>query len=111
VTSQVRELSYVHARDATFAVFCQGPYDESARYRDFMGWELATVPLLVVDDLGMRKLPHTAAEDLLELIMRRYERASTCSRPIAPSTIGASCSATPLRSPHYWIASCTLRTC
>jgi hypothetical protein len=25
----------------------------------------------------MRKLPHTAAEDLLELIMRRYERAAT----------------------------------
>jgi hypothetical protein len=25
----------------------------------------------------MRKLPHTAAEDLLEIIMRRYERAST----------------------------------
>jgi hypothetical protein len=24
------------------------------------------VPLLIVDDLGMRKLPHTAAEDLLE---------------------------------------------
>jgi len=39
--------------------------------------ELATVPLLIIDDLGMRKLPHTAAEDLLELIMRRYERAST----------------------------------
>ncbi len=39
--------------------------------------DLATVPLLIVDDLGMRKLPHTAAEDLLELIMRRYERAST----------------------------------
>jgi DNA replication protein DnaC len=30
-----------------------------------------------VDDLGMRKLPHTAAEDLLELVMRRSERAST----------------------------------
>ena len=40
VTSQVRELSYVHSRDVTFAVFCQGPYDESARYRDFMGWEM-----------------------------------------------------------------------
>jgi hypothetical protein len=39
--------------------------------------ELATVPLLIVDDLGMRKLPHAAAEDLLEVIMRRYERAST----------------------------------
>ena len=39
VTTQVRELSYLHSRDVTFAVFCQGPYDESARYRDFMGWE------------------------------------------------------------------------
>ena len=28
-------------------------------------------------DLGMRKLPHAAAEDLVEIIMRRYERAST----------------------------------
>ena len=40
VTSQVRELSYFHSRDATFAVFCQGPYEEGARYRDFMGWEM-----------------------------------------------------------------------
>jgi DNA replication protein DnaC len=32
--------------------------------------DLATVPLLIIDDLGMRKLPYTAAEDLLELIMR-----------------------------------------
>ena len=40
VTSQVRELSYLHSRDVTFAVFCQGPYEESARYRDFMGWEM-----------------------------------------------------------------------
>jgi DNA replication protein DnaC len=38
---------------------------------------IASVPLLVIDDFGMRKLPHTAAEDLLEIIMRRYERAST----------------------------------
>ncbi len=40
VTSQVCELSYIHARDVTYAVFCQGPYEESARYRDFMGWEM-----------------------------------------------------------------------
>ena len=40
VTSQVCELSYIHSRDATFAVFCQGPYDESALYRDFMGWQM-----------------------------------------------------------------------
>jgi DNA replication protein DnaC len=39
--------------------------------------ELVAAPFLIIDDLGMRKLPHTAAEDLLEIIMRRYERAST----------------------------------
>lgn len=33
---------------------------------------LATIPLLIVDDFGIRKLPATAAEDLLEIIMRRY---------------------------------------
>jgi DNA replication protein DnaC len=46
---------------------------------------LGATDLLIVDDLGMRKLPHTAAEDLLELIMRRYERASTLmtsNRPV-----------------------------
>ena len=41
VTTQVQELAYLHSRDITYAVFCQGPYDESVRYRDFMGW---TVP-------------------------------------------------------------------
>jgi DNA replication protein DnaC len=46
---------------------------------------VTTVPLLIIDDLGMRKLPHTAAEDLLEIVMRRYERASTLltsNRPV-----------------------------
>lgn len=37
---QVAELSYLHARGITWAVFCQGPYDESSRYRDFMGWDV-----------------------------------------------------------------------
>src|SRR4029453_4906392 len=52
--------------------------------KDYLA-ELAAVPLLIIDDLGMRKLAHTAAEDLLELIMRRYERASTLltsNRPV-----------------------------
>ena len=39
-TSQVRELSFIHFRDVTYSTFCQGPYEESARYRDFMGWEM-----------------------------------------------------------------------
>jgi len=37
---QVRELSYLHTRDATYATFCEGPYEESVRYRDFMGWDV-----------------------------------------------------------------------
>jgi predicted dithiol-disulfide oxidoreductase (DUF899 family) len=39
-TGHARELSYLHSRDVTYATFCEGPYDESARYRDFMGWEM-----------------------------------------------------------------------
>jgi DNA replication protein DnaC len=38
---------------------------------------LTDVSFLIIDDLGMRKLPASAAEDLLEIVMRRYERAST----------------------------------
>jgi len=52
--------------------------------KDYLA-DLAAVPLLIIDDLGMRTLPHTAAEDLLEVIMRRYERASTLltsNRPV-----------------------------
>jgi len=35
---------------------------------------LTTAPLLIIDDLGMRKLAPTAAEELLEIVMRRHER-------------------------------------
>jgi predicted dithiol-disulfide oxidoreductase (DUF899 family) len=38
--THVAELAYVQSRDITYAVLCQGPYDESARYRDFMGWTM-----------------------------------------------------------------------
>ena len=40
VTTQVTELSYLHSRDITYAVFSQGPYEESTRYHDFMGWDV-----------------------------------------------------------------------
>jgi predicted dithiol-disulfide oxidoreductase (DUF899 family) len=40
ITTQVTELSYLHSRDITYAVFCQGPYEESNRYREFMGWDV-----------------------------------------------------------------------
>ena len=72
--------------------------------------ELARVPLLTIDDLGMlRKLPHTAAEDLLELIMRRYERRPRCSPRIDRSRTGKSRSATPPPSPRCSTA-CSIQT-
>jgi len=52
VMSHVGELAYLHSRDITFAVLCQGrntahgpgdaqtSYDESLRYRTFMGWDM-----------------------------------------------------------------------
>ena len=50
---QVRELSYLHSRDVTYATLCQGPYEESIRYRDFMGWD---VPWYSVQDSAERLL-------------------------------------------------------
>ena len=44
---QIRELSYLYSRDVTYATFCEGPYEESVRYRDFMGWD---VPWYSVQD-------------------------------------------------------------
>ena len=46
---------------------------------------LTKVDLLAIEDLGMRRLPASAAEDLLEVITRRYEvgaTAITSNRPI-----------------------------
>jgi DNA replication protein DnaC len=46
---------------------------------------LCKVDLLVLEDLGMRRLPATAAEDLLEIFVRRYEKGSiilTTNRPL-----------------------------
>ena len=61
----------------------------SGRDVDSRGGELKTLCIMLrvtlIDDLGMRKLPPTAAEDLLEIVMRRYERTSTLltsNRPI-----------------------------
>ena len=39
--------------------------------------QLTRVDLLVLEDFGMKKLSGTAAEDLLEIFVRRHETAST----------------------------------
>jgi hypothetical protein len=46
--------------------------------------DFSTVPLLIINALGIRRLPPTTTEDLLELIIRRCEQASTIltSRPV-----------------------------
>jgi len=47
--------------------------------------QVTAVQLLPFDDLGTRRLPHTAAEDLLEIVIRRDEKASTLitsNRPV-----------------------------
>jgi len=46
---------------------------------------LCKVDLLVIEDLGMKHLPPTAAEDLLEVFVRRYEKGAvilTTNRPM-----------------------------
>lgn len=52
-TAHINELSYLHSRDVSYATFCQGSYEESSRYRDFMGWTIPwySVPQDAVDRL------------------------------------------------------------
>jgi predicted dithiol-disulfide oxidoreductase (DUF899 family) len=62
-TGQALELSYLHSRDVTFAVFCKSPFDESNRYSEFMGWD--TIPWY--SELGSRfhsyKVYYTSIQD------------------------------------------------
>ena len=58
-TGQALELSYLHSRDVTYAVFCQRPYEASDRYRHFMGWNIPwySVPEGSYESLGIQA-PH-----------------------------------------------------
>jgi predicted dithiol-disulfide oxidoreductase (DUF899 family) len=69
-TTHVSELAYLHSRDISYAVFCQGPYDESVRYHDFMGWDMpwySALPsldtLLVGRTVGMMHIVCYLRED------------------------------------------------
>lgn len=57
--------------------------------------------LVVIDDLFLRKLPADAGEDLIELVMSRYEKASTVitsNRPVEdwPKLVGDIVATTPI---------------
>jgi len=74
----------VHYREAHVLLDDLADAAAAGTRKQFMT-SISTVPLLIIDDFGMRKLPLTAAEDLLEIVMRRYERASTLltsNRPV-----------------------------
>lgn len=46
--------------------------------------DIARLSLLIIDDLGMKKLPPSAGEDILEIVMQRYEKSAivvTSNRP------------------------------
>jgi hypothetical protein len=72
---------------------------------------VATVPLLIIDDFGMRKLPLTAAEDLLEIISGAMNVPAPCSLPIGPWRTGGNCWAMWLQLPPCSTASCITGTC
>lgn len=77
---QVRELSYLHSRDITYATFCEGPYPESVRYRDFMGWD---VPWYSVRDSAEELLAGRSFAHLICYVRdgdRVFETYSTTGR-------------------------------
>jgi DNA replication protein DnaC len=48
--------------------------------------QLSRYSLLILDEFGMKKMPSTAADDLLEIVHRRYQNTATIiasNRPIA----------------------------
>jgi predicted dithiol-disulfide oxidoreductase (DUF899 family) len=89
-SSQVRELSYLHSRDATYAVLCYGPYDESSRYRDFIGLD---VPWYSVQDsaeqlLAGRPYNHFMLVCYLREGDRVFETYWTTGRGVEPMAPG-----------------------
>ena len=83
---QVRELSYLHSRDVTYATFCQGPYEESVRYRDFMRWD---APWYSVQDsaealLAGRRVNRFYLVSYLRLDDRVFETYWTNGRGVEP---------------------------
>jgi DNA replication protein DnaC len=72
---------------------------------------LVTIPLLIIDDLSMRKLSLTAAEKPLENIMRRYERASTIITSNRLLDDWGKLLGDSAALPPYSIACCVMATC
>jgi predicted dithiol-disulfide oxidoreductase (DUF899 family) len=83
---QVRELSNLHSRDVTYATLCQGPYDESVRYRDFMGWDVPWYSAQGALDALLGDRPRSPAPLVCYLRHegRVFETYSTSGRGLEP---------------------------
>jgi predicted dithiol-disulfide oxidoreductase (DUF899 family) len=88
-TTHINELSYLHSRDVSHATFCQGPYEESSRYRDFMGW---TFPWFSVPQDSVDRLVADPNAGFLVCYLRdgdqvyeTYRTAGRGNEPMAPS--------------------------
>jgi len=66
---------------------------------------LASVPLLIIDDLWDAQAARHRRRGLLEIVMRRYERAILCSLQADPVEDWVSCWVTVPPSPPCSIAS------
>ena len=62
---------------STFDLVADFAEAEAAGARRALVQDLTRVDLLVLEDFGMKRLGSTAAEDLLEVFVRRHETAST----------------------------------
>jgi predicted dithiol-disulfide oxidoreductase (DUF899 family) len=73
-TTQIGDLSYLHERDVTYVTLCQGPYEESVRYRDFMGW---TMPWYSAPHESLETLLTGRRVGMFHLVcyLREHERA------------------------------------
>lgn len=88
-TSHINELAYLHSRDVSYATLCQGPFAESSRYRDFMGW---TIPWYSVPPESVEALVAGRHFGILVCYLRHGDRAYETywttgrgNEPMAPS--------------------------
>ena len=81
VTTQVTELPYLHSRNITYAVFCQGPYEDSARYRDFSLPETGYQPQCL-RTIGKTRTEGCSASWRIVFLAVTHTRAEAISSPV-----------------------------
>lgn len=88
-TTHITELSYLHSRDVTYATFCEGPWEESSRYHDFMDWP---TPWYSVPERSVQRLVADRHFGILvsylrddDAVFETYWTTGRGNEPMAPS--------------------------